>query len=921
MEKRVFRKIIAISFVTTMLAGTGAITTSALSLTDISVNDAEIFVLETGQCGENVSYTLDSNGTLVISGYGAMYDYPCEPEDVLIPDAFNDSEDWIFDTQNEDPPIIYEDDKVLYYYDNPFYDNGNIKKVIIEDGVTYIGTGAFRCCKNMESITISDDVVEIGSEAFVGCQSLTSIKLPEKLETIAQYTFWQCSGLTEIDLPNTVTSIGTGAFDECSSLSEMTVPDGVSWIGYNAFALCTSLKKIVIPNSVTYIDFMAFFGCDDLTIYGKDDSYAKIYAEENNIPFVSDSKALENNSEIAADEIFIGQTVTVTAKADGGKGNYTYAVLYKKKTDTKWVVKQNYTENDTVSVKPAKATDYDICVKVKDENGDIVKKFFTVKVNELPAVDPLENNSFVDFETLGVKRVLTITGSANGGAGDYTYAYFYKKSYETKWSTKKNFSETTSVQIAPQTITDYDICVKVKDSRGTITKKYITVKVQPGLSLYGEVSPGSIIKGQQINITGSATGGSGNYTYAYLYKRDNGSWNVLKNFSTASSASLKPAYTGTYSICVKAKDSYGTVVKQIIDVPVTQIEFNAYLDEETLQIGDTATVNAEVKGSNDSYTYAYFVQEKGATAWKFIKNFSETQSVEFKPEAVGEYTICVKAKNVSSGQVEKTYLSLNVVQEINNAKGITSRIIDDSMTQVEKVKAIHDWLVNNVEYDMENLMNGTLPDEDYTAEGLFKNRKAVCDGYSKAFMQMAQYAGFDVIIVTGVGYNSTGSAETHAWNQIKVDGNWYNIDVTWDDPVFTSETSFDNLVYDYFLVPDSKFNRDHQADQGQTRYRCTAPQPLENITGDVLENELASHEDWFYCETTDEVKAVAADILAKGKTQFTVIYKTDNMDMNGVFYASADAATESRKVSSTSCEYMVWKIEGYEQMTIFFTLR
>ncbi|MBQ5563123.1 MAG: hypothetical protein IIT39_07035, partial [Clostridia bacterium] len=125
MDKRVFRKIIAISLTAAVLAGTGAITTSALSLTDMSVNDAEIFVLETGQCGENVSYTLDSNGTLVISGYGAMYDYPCEPEDVLIPDAFNDSEDWIFDTQNEDPPIIYEDDKVLYYYDNPFYDNGN----------------------------------------------------------------------------------------------------------------------------------------------------------------------------------------------------------------------------------------------------------------------------------------------------------------------------------------------------------------------------------------------------------------------------------------------------------------------------------------------------------------------------------------------------------------------------------------------------------------------------------------------------------------------------------------------------------------------------------------------------------------------------------------------------------------------------
>ena len=544
--------------------------------------------------------------------------------------------------------------------------------------------------------------------------------------------------------------------------------------------------------------------------------------------------------------------------------------------------------------------------------------------NELPFVAAdavaLENNSFVSFETIGVKKTLTITGSASGGAGNYTYAYFYKKSYETKWTMKKNFSTTESVNIAPQTVTDYDICVKVKDGIGTLTKKYFTVHVNPALESHSSVSPQSLIKGDSIMLTGSATGGSGDYTYAYLYRRDDGAWKVIKNFSTVSSVSLKPAYTGNYGICIKAKDSYGTVVKEYFNVPVTQIELNAYLDEDTLQIGDTVTVSAEVSGDNTGFTYAYFVQEKGASSWKFIKNFSESQSVTFTPNAVGEYNICVKVKT-PSGKVEKKYLSLNVVQEKNDAKSITSRIINDSMTQVQKVKAIHDWIVNNVEYDMENLMNGTIPPEDYTAEGLFENRKAVCDGYSKAFMQMAQYAGFEVIRVTGVGYNSAGSVEVHAWNQIKVNGNWYNIDVTWDDPVVMSETTFDNLVYDYFLVPDSSFNRNHQANPGQTRYSCTAPQPLEDIEQEVLEKELENNDNYFYCETTDEVKAVAAGILAGGTTEFTVIYKTGNMSASDVFYASADAGTASRKVSGTSCEYMVWKIDGYEQMTIYFTLR
>ena len=96
---------------------------------------------------------------------------------------------------------------------------------------------------------------------------------------------------------------------------------------------------------------------------------------------------------------------------------------------------------------------------------------------------------------------------------------------------------------------------------------------------------------------------------------------------------------------------------------------------------------------------------------------------------------------------------------------------------------------------------------------------------------------------------------------------------------------------------------------------------MEDIEQEVLEKELENNDNYFYCETTDEVKAVAAGILAGGTTEFTVIYKTGNMSASDVFYASADAGTASRKVSGTSCEYMVWKIDGYEQMTIYFTLR
>ena len=865
MEKRVFRKILAIALASAMLAGTGMTTAGSLAGTGISVNAAEVFMSESGKCGENVVYTLDSEGTLTISGYGAMYDYPCEPEDELIPDAFNGSEYLILDNPNEDPPIIYEDNNVLYYYDNPFYNNENIKKVMIEDGVNYIGIGAFRNCKNMISITIADTIEAIGSEAFVGCESLADVRFPSTLEKIDDYTFWLCAGLKEIN----------------------------------------------IPESVVYISPSAFLECADFTIYGEENSYAQSYAEENDIPFVSNSRALENNSEISENEIFFGQTVTVHAKADGGKGNYTYDVLYKKKSDTKWTVKQDYAVNDTVSIKPAKATDYDICVKVKDQKGSIVKKFFTVKVNE---PDTLENNSSVNFGTIGVKKYLKIYGSASGGIGDYTYAYLYKKQADTKWSVKKNYSDTQEVTLAPQTVTTYNICVKVKDGTGTIVKKFIDVKVNSELASKSKVSSKSITKGQKVTMTGAASGGSGSYTYAYLYRRDNGAWSVYKNYSTANSVVITPASSGTYEICIKAKDSYGTIVKSYFTVNVKELLNKSTLGKTEAKTGETVKINGSASGGNGSYSYAYYLQEPASSSWKTLKDFSATKAVEFKVDKIGKYNICVKVKDIT-GIVAKKYLELEVFDGTNVAAEITARIINNSMSSVDKIKAIHDWLVNNTEYDTEGYASGNISSDSYTAEGLFKTGRAVCDGYAKAFQQMAESAGFEVIKVNGIGVNSSGTTETHAWNQVKVDGKWYNIDVTWDDPVTNGEIGFDNLRYKYFLVPDSVIANDHIADLGQQLNKCTTAQPMNQIINNVIEEDIENHDNYFYCASYKELSSTANSIAGEHQKEFTVIYKTANMPdvqkvMNTVLYAHDD-------IMSLNIEYMDWKFDGYTQMTFY----
>ena len=97
--------------------------------------------------------------------------------------------------------------------------------------------------------------------------------------------------------------------------------------------------------------------------------------------FVADYvEPLANTSTISATSIKLGETVTLTGKATGGIAPYQYQMVYKKVSDTKWTTKQNFSENTTVSIKPANATDYDVCIKVKDTTGTVEKKYFSVTV-------------------------------------------------------------------------------------------------------------------------------------------------------------------------------------------------------------------------------------------------------------------------------------------------------------------------------------------------------------------------------------------------------------------------------------------------------------------------------------------------------------------------------------------------------------
>ena len=179
---------------------------------------------------DNLTWKLYEDGTLNISGTGAMKDY-----------SHSESNQ------------------------SPVFDNDIIKSVVIEDGVTSIGNSAFWSCGGLISVTIPDSVTSIGNFAFSGCVGLTNITIPNSVTCIGMKAFGGCSGLTSITIPNSVTSIDEGAFEFCSSLTSILLPDGITSIEVGAFVNCESLTDLAIPDGVTSIGDWAFEDCSNLT--------------------------------------------------------------------------------------------------------------------------------------------------------------------------------------------------------------------------------------------------------------------------------------------------------------------------------------------------------------------------------------------------------------------------------------------------------------------------------------------------------------------------------------------------------------------------------------------------------------------------------------------------------------------------------
>ena len=235
--------------------------------------------------------------------------------------------------------------------------------------------------------------------------------------------------------------------------------------------------------------------------------------------------------------------------------------------------------------------------------------------------------------------------------------------------------------------------------------------------------------------------------------------------------------TGTYKI------EFGNTFSDILDSADGQNELGDYyqsaIEAYTYDNPDVfylspskMYLNIETTTFGSSTTYNVFINN-GSEANYFTDEFS------------------------SESQVRS---AINSIEQVKNT--LVSRRTGNAY---EDIKMVHDYLVDNIEYD-----TSLSKDNIYDVYGALVNRVAVCEGYARSFKYILDEMGISSVLVIGTGTNSRGETERHAWNYVEIDGNWYAVDCTWDDPVVIGGGSLpQGSKYKYFLKGANEFNQDH----------------------------------------------------------------------------------------------------------------
>lgn len=223
-----------------------------------------------------------------------------------------------------------------------------------------------------------------------------------------------------------------------------------------------------------------------------------------------------------------------------------------------------------------------------------------------------------------------------------------------------------------------------------------------------------------------------------------------------------------------------------------------YVTESYVSTEATKVADADKTGIYEQQDYVLSLVNNNKRADDFedfkINNVQKSISVSTTDQLVHVLMNGYNAVPVKNSKAEIIY---------NKAKAVLLEICNDEMSDFDKLRAIYEWLVMNVEYDNKALelsqtgmtITELMKYDAWYAEGVFNNGVAVCEGYAKAFVILAKLENIPAIMVSG---------DSHAWNKVLYNGEWFGIDATHGNPaVLDNSSHYEVLTYNQFLFTDA----------------------------------------------------------------------------------------------------------------------